>query len=54
MQFSFLTVDNWNLSIRDIDLEVKDEERERDQFTIVSFHNKRDVDNVSEHFSKVF
>ena len=53
-QFSFVTVDIWNSSIGDIDLEVKHEEKEHDQSTIGIFHNKKDVDNVPKNFSKIF
>lgn len=54
IQFLFLTVGIWDSSIGDIDLEVKHEEKEHDQFTIGISTRKKDVEIVPKNFSKVF
>ena len=54
IQFLFLTVGIWDSSIGDIDLEVKHEEKEHDQFTIGISRRKKDVESVPKHFSQIF
>lgn len=51
-QFLFLTVGIWDSSIGDIDLEVKHEEKDHDQFTIGISRRQKDVESVPKNSSK--